>query len=188
VVATEFMEVGAPNIDTQIAKIRASNPDWVGLWLFSPDPGLAMKKIREFGMDVPVIGIEYTEDAQKIGGQHMEGYEYTSDYFTPSEEYPWSQEFAKNYKERYGADPEFYAANYYEAIYVIAEAIRRARADGGEYWDGAKMAEKIRENPVFESVYGGEMTFQENGVAQKRVALFRVEGGKGNFLEYLSIE
>lgn len=186
VVATEFMEVGAPNIDTQIAKMRASNPDWVALWLFSPDPGLAMKKIREFGMDVPVIGIEYTDDIQKVGGRHMEGYEYTSDYFTPSDEYPWSQQFAEGYSERTGADPEFYAANYYEAVYVVAEAIRRARAEGGDYWDGARLAEMIRANPVFDSVYGGEMTFQENGVAKKRVALFRIEDGASTFLDYIT--
>lgn len=185
IVATEFMEVGAPNIDTQIAKIRASKPGWVGLWLFSPDPGLAMKKIREFGMDVPVIGIEYTEDIQKIGGKHMEGYEYTSDYFTPSEQYPWSQKFAEAYEERAGAAPEFYAANYYEAVYVVAEAIRRARAKGGDYWDGAKLAGEIREDPTFDSVYGGEMTFQDNGVAQKRVALFRVEDGESVFVDYI---
>ncbi|HUF88204.1 MAG TPA: ABC transporter substrate-binding protein [Thermohalobaculum sp.] len=186
VVATEFMEVGAPNIDTQIAKMRASNPDWVALWLFSPDPGLAMKKIREFGMDVPVIGIEYTDDIQKVGGRHMEGYEYTSDYFTSSDEYPWSQQFAEGYSERTGADPEFYAANYYEAVYVVAEAIRRARAEGGDYWDGARLAEMIRANPVFDSVYGGEMTFQENGVAKKRVALFRIEDGASTFLDYIT--
>ena len=188
IVATEFMEVGAPNIDTQVAKIRAANPDWVGLWLFSPDPGLAMKKIREFGMDVPVIGIEYTDDIQKVGGKHMEGYEYTSDYFTPSDEYPWSKEFAENYRERYGAAPEFYAANYYEAVYLVAEAIRRAREKGGEYWDGAKLAEEIRANPTFDSVYGGEMTFQDNGVAQKRVALFEVRDGKNHFVDYISVE
>lgn len=188
VVATEFMEVGAPNIDTQVAKIRASNPDWVGLWLFSPDPGLAVKRIREFGMDVPVIGIEYNEDIQKVGGKAMEGYVYTSDYFTASEEYPWSQQFAENYKERYDEEPEFYAANYYENVYVLAEAIRRARANGGDYWDGAKLAEAIRDNPTFDSVYGGEMTYQENGVAQKRVALFRVEDGDSVFIDYISAD
>ena len=187
-VATEFMEVGAPNIDTQIAKMRASDPDWVGLWLFSPDPGLAMKKLREFGMDVPVIGIEYTDDVQKVGGKYMEGYEYTSDYFTPSDEYPWSQQFAESYRERYGADPEFYAANYYEAVYLVAEAIRRARAEGGDYWDGARLAEEIREDPTFDSVYGGEMTFQENGVAKKRVALFEVKDGTNHFIEYVSAD
>lgn len=186
VVATEYMEVGAPNIDTQVAKIRASNPDWVALWLFSPDPGLAIRKVREFGMDVPVIGIEYNEDIQKIGGKYTDGYEYTSDYFTPTEE--WSQRFATGYKERNGEDPEFYAANYYEAVYVIAEAIKRARAKGGDYWNGARLAEAIRENPEFPSVYGGSMIFQDNGVAQKRVALFKVQDGKSEFQKYMTLD
>jgi len=186
VVASESMEVGAPNIDTQIAKIRASNPDWVGLWLFSPDPGLALKKMGQFGMKVPVIGIEYNADIQKVGGKYTEGYEYTSDYFTPTD--PWSKQFAEGYEKRYGEAPEFYAANYYEEVYVVAEAIRRARAKGGDYWNGAKLAAAIRENPTFDSVYGGTMTYQDNGVAKKRVALFRVEGGESHFEQYISPE
>lgn len=186
VAATEYMEVGAPNIDTQVAKIRASNPDWVALWLFSPDPGLALKKIREFGLDVPVIGIEFNQDIQKVASQHSDGYEYTSDYFTASDD--WSKSFAEGYEERYGEAPEFYAANYYENVYVLAEAIRRAREEGGDYWDGAKLAEEIRENPVFDSVYGGQMTYQDNGVAKKKVALFEVEGGESSFVKYIEIE
>jgi branched-chain amino acid transport system substrate-binding protein len=186
VAATEYMEVGAPNIDTQIAKIRASDPDWVALWLFSPDPGLALKKIREFGLDVPVIGIEYNEDIQKVAGKHSDGYEYTSDYFKPTDD--WSQSFAEKYEERYGEAPEFYAANYYENVYVLAEAIRRAREQGGDYWDGAKLAEAIRENPTFDSVYGGEMTYQDNGVAAKRVALFEVQDGEAGFVKYIPLD
>jgi len=186
VVATEFMEVGAPNIDTQVAKIRAAKPDWVGLWLFSPDPGLALKKIREFGMDVPVIGIEYNADIQKVGGKYTDSYEYTSDYFAPTE--AWAEQFAKDYEARYGEAPEFYAANYYEGVYVIAEAIRRAKAKGGDYWDGAKLAEAIRDNPSFDSVYGGQMVYQDNGVAKKKVALFEVKDGQSSFVKYIALD
>jgi branched-chain amino acid transport system substrate-binding protein len=186
IAATEYMEVGAPNIDTQVAKIRASDPDWVALWLFSPDPGLALKKIREFGMDVPVIGIEYNEDIQTVAGKHSDGYEYTSDYFKPTDD--WSQQFAQDYEERYGEAPEFYAANYYENVYVLAEAIRRAREEGGDYWDGAQLAEEIRENPEFDSVYGGKMTYQDNGVAAKNVALFEVRDGEASFVKYIELD
>lgn len=186
VVATEWMDQGAANIDTQIAKMRSANPDFLALWLFSPDPGMAMRRAREFGIDVPAIGVEYTADVQEIGGQHMEGYLYTSDYFTPTD--AWSERFATAYEERYGESPEFYAANYYEGVYLIAEAIRRARAEGGDYYDGANLARIVREQPTFPSVYGGEMTFQENGVAQKRVALFEIEDGRSVFRQYLDSE
>jgi branched-chain amino acid transport system substrate-binding protein len=185
IVATEFMETGASNIDTQIAKIRASNPDVVALWMFSPDPGTAMKRIREFGMKVPVIGIEYTPDVQKVGGKALEGYEYTTDYFEPTSDNQWGQRFSKAYRDRYGEEPEFYAANYYEGVYVIAEALKRARAQGGDYYDGAKLAVALRANPTVPSVYGGEMTFADNGVASKPVALFKVQDGKGAFQKYI---
>lgn len=188
VVATEFVELGASNIDTQVAKVRVSNPSWVGLWLFSPESGLAIKKLREFGVKAPLIGIEYTGDIKEIAGSQVEGFEYASDYFTPSDEYPWSRDFAAAYKARYGEDPEFYAANYYENVYVLAESIRRARAKGGDYWDGRKLISAIRENPVFDSVYGGSMTYQSNGVAKKRVAIFKVEEGKGKFVQYVSLD
>ncbi|MDS1137727.1 ABC transporter substrate-binding protein [Nitratireductor indicus] len=187
VVATEFVELGASNIDTQVAKIRASRPDWVGLWLFSPESGLGIRKLREFGVDVPLIGIEYTGDVKEIAGKYAEGYEYASDYFIPSDDYPWSKRFADAYEARFGEKPEFYAANYYENVYVLAEAIRRARAKGGDYWDGRKLAEAIRENPTFDSVYGGSMTYQDNGVAKKRVAIFKVENGEGKFVEYVTL-
>ena len=186
VTASEKMDVGASNIDTQIAKIRVSNPDFVALWLFSPDPGLAMKRIRELGMKQPVIGIEYTADIQKIGGKYMNGYRFFSDYFTPSKDNPWSERFAEGYKKRYGKDPEFYAANYYEGVYVIAELIKRARAEGGDYWHGDKLAAVLRANPAVDSVYGGKMVFQKNGVAQKRVAMFEVVNGQKKFIDYVS--
>lgn len=184
----ETMNVGATNIDTQIAKIRASNPDFVALWLFSPDPGLAMKRIRQLGMKQPVVGIEYTSQVQKIGGKYMDGYRYFSDYFTPSASNPWSERFYKGYVKRYGKAPEFYAANYYEGVYVIADLIARARKQGGDYWRGDKLAAALRADPTLPSVYGGTMEFQKNGVAKKPVAMFVVKDGTPKFIKYVQIK
>lgn len=187
VLATEYMELGASNIDTQVAKLRASNPNWVALWLFSPETGLAIKKIREFGIKAPLIGVEYTADVKELAGAAAEGYEYATDFFAPSKDNPWSERFAKAYQDRYGEAPEFYAANYYENVYVLAEAIRRARAKGGDYWDGRKLAAEIRANPTFPSVYSPEMTYQDNNVALKQVGVFRIENGEQKFVEFIDL-
>ena len=42
--------VTASNIDTQIAKLRTSDGQFLALWEFSPGPGLALKRAREFGI------------------------------------------------------------------------------------------------------------------------------------------
>lgn len=187
IVATEYMEIGASNIDTQVAKIRAANPDWVALWTFSPETGLALRKLREFGVKVPLVGIEYTGDVKELAGSAAEGYEFATDFFAPSSENPWSEEFAKAYQEKFGEAPEFYAANYYENVYVLAETIRRARAGGGDYWDGRKLADTIRENPTFPSVYAREMVYQSNNVALKQVGVFRIENGEPKFEKFIDL-
>jgi branched-chain amino acid transport system substrate-binding protein len=185
IVASEAVAQGATNMDTQIAKVRAANPDVIALWMFTPETGLALKRIRDFGMKQPIIGVEYTDNDANIAGPATEGYYFANDYFAPSDDNPWSKTFAADYKKRYGADPDIYSANYYEGTYVIAECIKRARARGGDYWSGDALRQALLSDPKFASVYGGQMVFQQNGVALKRTALFTVENGKRKFVKFL---
>jgi len=188
IVATEAVPQGATNMDTQIAKIRAANPDVIGLWMFNPEVGLAVKRLRELGMKQPVIGIEYTANDAKIAGSFGEGFLYVNDYFEASADQPWSQRFSQGYEQRYKTKPDFYAANYYEGVYLIAELLKRARAKGGDYLNGEALKKALYDNPKFDSVYGGQMAFQPNGVAFKRVGLFKVEGGESKFLKFIELK
>ena len=189
VVAVESVVQGVGNVDTQAAKVRVSRPDCVALGLFQPEVGLVVKRLREVGITVPLIGIEWTPEDAKIAGGRGEGFEYITEVFRPTEENPWSKKFHDTYKAKYGEEPDLYAANYYEGTYVIAELIRRARAHGGDYWDGAKLYEALWENPTMKSVYGKTMTFnRDTGVASKPVALFKVGAhGEGQFQHYVEV-
>ena len=188
VVATEAVSQGSTNMDTQIAKLRAKNPEAIGLWVFAPETGLAIKRIREFGMKQPVIGVDFTPNDLKIAGQYAEGFMYINDYFAPSDDQPWSKAFAEGYEKRYGKKPDFYAANYYEGVYMIAELLKRGQKVGGDYMDAEVLKKALYSNPKFDSVYGGQMTFKPNGVAQKRVGLFKVVDGKGTFQKFVEVK
>jgi branched-chain amino acid transport system substrate-binding protein len=185
VVASEAVAQGATNMDTQVAKVRASNPDVIALWMFTPEVALALKRLRDFGMKQPVIGVEYTENDAKIAGSAANNYFFANDYFAPSDDNPWSKQFAADYQKRYGMEPDLYGANYYEGVYIIAECIKRARAKGGDYWNGEALRQALLSNPKFDSVYGGQMVFQPNGVALKRTALFTAEDGKKKFIKLM---
>src|SRR3984893_5964304 len=41
IVASEAVAQGATNMDTQVAKVRASNPDVIALWMFTPEVAVA---------------------------------------------------------------------------------------------------------------------------------------------------
>ena len=139
-------------------------------------------------MKQPVIGIEYTPNDAKIAGSFGEGFLYVNDYFEASADQPWSQRFSQGYEQRYKTKPDFYAANYYEGVYLIAELLKRARAKGGDYLNGEALKKALYDNPKFDSVYGGQMAFQPNGVAFKRVGLFKVEGGESKFLKFIELK
>jgi len=63
----------AGNIDTQIAKLRTSDPDFLAVSEFSPGPGLVLKRAREFGMQQPIVGVEYTAEIAKVAGDFANG-------------------------------------------------------------------------------------------------------------------
>ena len=179
IVAVEQFGQDATNIDTQVAKLRAAQPEAIADWPTTPQSGMVVKRVREFGMQQPVLAMEWTaEDTKLAGVQNSEGVEVLTDYFGKSPDNPWGNRFFDAYKAKYGEDPDFYAANYYEAVFVIAECIRRAQAKGGDWWNGARLTDALWQDPAFDSVYGGKMTFGKNGVAHKRVALLRIHDGQ----------
>src|SRR3546814_19020270 len=81
---------------------------------------------------------------------------------------PRAKKFYEAYKAEFGHEPDFYAANYYEAIYVIADLLKRNKDKGVENPTGAQLMAELKANPQFDSIYGGKMTFQDNG-ARKSV-------------------
>lgn len=188
VVAEEVVVPGAANVDTQIAKIRASNPDVIMLGVFRPEVGTVLKRIREFGMKMPAVGIEFTPDDAKTAGDAASGFEFTNDYFAPTDDNPEAKKFYDSYKAKFDQEPDFYAANYYESIYVIAELLRRNKEKGVENPTGAQLMAELKADPTFDSIYGGTMTFQDNGVAAKRVGLFDVKDGDKHFQKFVETQ
>jgi branched-chain amino acid transport system substrate-binding protein len=187
IVAVEQALSNASNIDTQIAKLRTSNGEFLAVWEFSPGPGLVLKRAREFGMQQPIVGVEFTNEIGTVAGQYAEGYQFSSDYFNPNATDDWPKRFVEAYRKKYNENPEIYAANYYEGIYVIAELIKRARAQGGDYFKGERLVEALRAKPSVPSVYGGDMVFQPDGTCLKRVGLFTVKDGKAVFQNYADL-
>jgi branched-chain amino acid transport system substrate-binding protein len=188
IVASEAFPVGSTDYKPYLSKIVAAEPDFLAIWAWGKDWGIAVKQAREMGFDKQIFGVEYTPDAHKIAGDTAEGYEFVMDYFNPKGDDPWTQQFAQHYKEKYGKEPEFYAANYYEGTYILAELIKAAKAEGGDYWAGDRLMDKLMEIRSFPSVYGGKITFNDDHTCSKRTALFKIQDGKKTFLKYIEIK
>ncbi|MBU1208403.1 MAG: ABC transporter substrate-binding protein [Proteobacteria bacterium] len=189
IVAAEAHPVGTTDYKPYLSKIMAANPDFLALWQWGKDWGIAVKQAREMGFDKPIMGIEFTPDAAKLAGATADGYEAVTDYFDSKGDDPWTKRFVASYKAKYNKEPEFYAANYYEGIYILAELIKKAKTKGGDYWNGKALRESLVEIRSFPSVYGGNVEFNpEDGTCRKKTALFTVKGGERLFQKYVEIK
>ncbi|MEK7444097.1 MAG: ABC transporter substrate-binding protein [candidate division NC10 bacterium] len=181
VVAEEPHDIGAKSYSAQIARIKAARPDVLALGSFGDDVGYILTQARAYGISVPILGVDWTPNAQKIGGKTMEGYAIAVDRFDPAAGDDKTKAFVEAYKAAHKDSPEFYAANYYEHVELILRPLMKRILDRGG--DPAKPGELLGEMEralsagfKFPSVYGGDMQLHPDGTVTKPLGVYDVKG------------
>jgi branched-chain amino acid transport system substrate-binding protein len=181
VVAEEPHDIGAKTYSAQLARIKARRPDVLALGNFGDDVGYAVNQARALGLGGPVVGVEWTPNAQKIGGKAMEGLVIAVDRFDPAAGDDKTKTFVEAYKAAYKETPEFYAANYYEHVQLILQPLikRVVERKGDPAKPGellAEMQKALGEGYKFPSVYGGDMLLHADGTVTKPLGVYEVKG------------
>ncbi|MBI4269505.1 MAG: amino acid ABC transporter substrate-binding protein [Candidatus Rokubacteria bacterium] len=182
VVAQEPHDIGAKSYTAQLARIKAARPDVLMLGTWGDDVGYVLNQARAYGLTVPILGIEWTPNAQKIGGKAMESYVIAVDRFDPEGGDAKTKAFVEAYRAAYKGAPEFYAANYYEHVqYVLQPLIKRVvERKGDPSKPGeilAEMTSALKAGVTFQSVYGGDMQVHGDGTVIKPLGVFEVKDG-----------
>ncbi|MDX2443471.1 MAG: ABC transporter substrate-binding protein [Bacteroidales bacterium] len=118
---------GDKTFTTQLERIKNSSPDAVLLWGNATETALIVKQMREMGLDQPVYGSDrlMSPEFLEIAGKDAEGVVTTCQY-NPNLDIPELKAFQKNYKNRFGIEPDVFAAHAYDGMNIIFEAIQIA--------------------------------------------------------------
>ena len=177
VTAAETFEQDAKDFRTQLVKIKESNPEAI-LIVSYKEAILILKQMRELGIKKQILSTALFEDPEILEkvGDIAEGTIYTYyGTFDPQSQDVRIREFIKNFRERYGVDPEYYAPIGYDAVKILALAIEK----GGFKSEQIKNAlYQIKDFPGL----SGTTSFDENGDVIKPVVLKTVR--KGTFTYY----
>ena len=126
-VADEFWTPGDKDYSSQLIKIQKSEPE--ALVIIGPmvDMGLIMKQARQ--MDIKAqfaggAGIE-SDTTQGAAGGAAEGLIFAAG-FIPANPDPKVQAFVSRFEQLYKYKPNDFAATGYDAIYLVAEAAKKA--------------------------------------------------------------
>jgi ABC-type branched-subunit amino acid transport system substrate-binding protein len=115
---------GETNFDAQLERIENHNPDAVVLWGNALEMALILNRMRELGMDYPVFPSDRAVNPLFIetAGENANGIITTCQY-NPKADNPRLKAFQKNYKERFGIEPDVFAAHSYDGMNITIDAI-----------------------------------------------------------------
>ncbi|MBT3406219.1 ABC transporter substrate-binding protein [Candidatus Woesearchaeota archaeon] len=128
VVAEEMFNAEDSDVKTQLTKIKESGADAVYVLPLTPGkPALILQQFRELGIEIPILGNEVivTSDMLDQNPELVEGVMFAEPAF--DEKNPLFVDFKAKYNALFGEMtglPPFYHSATYDAVYVLAEAMK----------------------------------------------------------------
>lgn len=181
VVGVETLRTGDVDFSAQLTKIKALNPDTLVISSQGQEAVGLMTQARKLGMDkVRFIGGNAFNAAGvvKDAGIAMEGALSATPWFL-SMDHPKNVEFVKKYREKYKSDPDWLAAQTYDAMYITKQALMAAKI--GKADSVAVARSKLRDSLAAIKSYDGvlgRIDFDEKRDPHVAGSVIKVQGGK----------
>jgi branched-chain amino acid transport system substrate-binding protein len=152
-VGIESYQKGDVDFSAQLTKLRERKPDAIILGTLAEEAAAILRQARQLGFDskTAFIGCNANISAKlfELAGPAANGIIVGAAWFA-GYDHPRSKAFVEAYRKRYGTTPDIYAAQGYDAAYLIAEAIRRA----DDVTSGKAVRDKLALISDFEGVLG----------------------------------
>jgi len=169
--ASEKFEVNTTDFSAAILKIKLAKPDCIFLSGGAKDMGVFTKQLGDFGLRIPIISnSSFTQpECFNTAGKYAEGVVMATPYYNPNSNDSTISSFYKLFKEKYKKDPSMSEANGFDAIMLIAKAIK----ENGE--DPIKVITYIRNFKNYKGV-GGILNFN-NGEVERLISYKIIKNG-----------
>ena len=169
----ERFKRGDLDMKPQLTKIRSLGATHIQFWGYYTEYALIAKQLKELDYPAVLLGNQapVNDKTLELAGSALEG-AMNICLFVPTSSNPRIKDFVSKYHARFNADPDTWAAQSYDSMYLIADAIKR----GGTTHQGLRDA--LANTKDFTGVTG-TISFDTKGDAQYRgISIVKVVGGK----------
>jgi len=130
VLMKEGYEAGAVDFKPLLIKVKAAKPDFVYMISYIMDAALLMRQSKELNFNPKLFvgggaGFTLPEFASNAGDAAE--YVFSADLWSPTLPYTGAKEYFDNYLKRFNTPTEYHGAQAYSSIYVVADALKRAK-------------------------------------------------------------
>ena len=170
-----------PDFRLPVNELKGIDADVIFFAGLEPWAGDFLRSARGVGLTIPIVGaFSDTPEMRKRAGQALEGAMYFDiyDMLSPS---PENQAFVKAFRARYGTNPDAWAAQGYDALHILAKAVKFTKSRNPldlsyairymDAWEGANGRYKfdgtgeLADKPIFLEMFksGKPVLIQEGG-------------------------
>ena len=128
---TETYAKGDVDFKAQLTKIKATNPDAIVCSCLAEEAANIILQTRTLGMKQPFIGgngfnsPKLFEIAKEAAENSIMGSPWSAENIAPA-----NKAFIAAYKAKFNAEPDQFAAQAYDALYVVTDALKKVKLSG----------------------------------------------------------
>jgi len=131
VTVKEGYQAGAIDFKPILSKVKAKNPDIIYMISYVMDAALLMSQSKELDINPKMFagggaGFTLPEFQQKAGAAAE--YVFSATLWTEDVPYKGAKEYFDKFRKKYNAETEYHGAEAYGSMYVVADALKRAKS------------------------------------------------------------
>ncbi|ARP87935.1 ABC transporter substrate-binding protein [Bordetella genomosp. 9] len=145
VTTTETFAKGDVDFKAQLTKIKGTNPDAIVLSALLAEGGPIMVQARQLGLNVPIIGgngmnsVKIFELAPGSASNNL----WIGSPWSIENKTPENTKFIDAYKAKYNVAPDQFSAQAYDAMYIVAQALKKVQLKGDLAADRAAVRDAL---------------------------------------------
>ncbi len=178
IVAEETYRAGDVDYSTQLNAIKLRNPDSIFLPSYYAEAALIIKQARQLGIEAPFLGTDGWDSNEllKFGGPAVNN-SYFASHFSSEHLSDKAKTFSEAYYAKFQAAPPPLAALAYDAVWLLADALKRAGSTSS-----TALRDALAKTKDFSGVTG-MIAFDQDRNPKKPGIIIRVQEGKFTYLE-----
>lgn len=164
---------GDTNFRTQISKIQQTKPDAIYFALFPKETENFIKQASELNVTNILLTHQLIDDPEMIKrlGPAANGILFTSPKLTPETGDKYVKAFYEEYKEKFQKEPQNFASNSYDAVMIVAKAMKEFGTTSDDIKKGLY---KIKDYHGASGVF----SIDQNGDIDQKMLIMEIYNGK----------
>ena len=174
IIAKASYSNGDSDFRAQLTSIKPSNPQILWVPGYYTDVGQIAQQARDLGITAPLVGGDgwVSPKLVEIGGKALEGC-YYANHYSYNDRSPVVHNFVEKYQQRFGAKPDGMAALAYDAMHVLADAMKRAKK-----LDGPTLRDAIAATKGYTGVTGTITLGPDRNPVGKKIVIEEIKNGQ----------